>query len=126
MFENAIKEDLITALREMGKTVDSDLGILELKQKLLPCKAYLEDEEFVCDFLDTTMEEEKQECRLERKQELELARIEARRKTEDEARFKAKEETRLKVVEETRLKAGEQSRLKAEEEAKAVGGKAEE
>ncbi|GFS54745.1 hypothetical protein TNIN_484271 [Trichonephila inaurata madagascariensis] len=54
MFENATKEDLVTVLHEIGEAVDSDLGILELKQKLLSCKAYLEDEEFVCDFLETT------------------------------------------------------------------------
>ncbi|GFU92989.1 hypothetical protein TNCV_2081351 [Trichonephila clavipes] len=81
----------------MGETVDSELGILELKQKLLSRKAYLEDEEFVCDFLDTAIEDrmveeeykkkkeyrkEIEEHHLERKQELEFARIEARWKTE--------------------------------------------
>ncbi|GFW38775.1 hypothetical protein TNCV_3881421 [Trichonephila clavipes] len=57
MFENATKEDSVTVLHKMGETVDSDLGILELKQKLLQCKAYLEDEEFVCDVLATMIED---------------------------------------------------------------------
>ncbi|GFU48043.1 hypothetical protein TNCV_4968241 [Trichonephila clavipes] len=39
----------------MGETIDPVQGILELKQKLLSCKEYLEDEEFVCDFSDTTV-----------------------------------------------------------------------
>ncbi|GFT03612.1 hypothetical protein TNCV_3135791 [Trichonephila clavipes] len=39
----------------MGETGDSDLVILELK--LLLFKAYLEDEEFVYDFLDTMIED---------------------------------------------------------------------
>ncbi|GFY52724.1 hypothetical protein TNIN_147511 [Trichonephila inaurata madagascariensis] len=110
-------------LHKMGETIDSDLGILELKQKLLSCKVYLEDEEFVCDFLDTMIEDrmekeyrkkeeyrkEKEdyrkraeECRLERKQELESARIEARYKGEMETRLKAGEEA--KAVEERRKK----------------------
>ncbi|GFY64578.1 hypothetical protein TNIN_98521 [Trichonephila inaurata madagascariensis] len=149
MFENATKEDLVTVLNEMGETVDSDLGVMELKQKLLLCKAYLEDEEFVCDVLATMIEDRMEkgyrkraeERRLERKGELELARIEARRKTEnettiretrhkeeketrlrveEEARPKDEEETRFKAEEKTRLKAEEEARLKAEEEAKVV------
>ncbi|GFQ73865.1 hypothetical protein TNCT_422701 [Trichonephila clavata] len=97
MLENATKEDLVTVLAEMGETVDADLRIRELKQKLMLSKAYLENEEFVRDVLATTIvdrtekEEEKEkksikrsvegkkkaeERRLERIQELELARIE--------------------------------------------------
>ncbi|GFQ81773.1 hypothetical protein TNCT_632491 [Trichonephila clavata] len=89
----------------MGETVDADLGIMELKQKLMLSKAYLEDEEFVRDVLATTIEDkmEKEEDRkkeeefkkkaeerhLERIQELELARREA-------ARWKAEKEARIR------------------------------
>ncbi|GFW08722.1 hypothetical protein TNCV_20191 [Trichonephila clavipes] len=123
MFGNATKEDLVLVLCEMGETVDSDLGIMELKQKLMLSKAYLEDKEFICDVLAAMIkdrmekeeyrkrEEKVEECHLkERKQELELVRIEARRKKEKEtriteamqkkekeARFRAEEETRHKV-----------------------------
>ncbi|GFY60951.1 hypothetical protein TNIN_306171 [Trichonephila inaurata madagascariensis] len=138
-FENAAKEDLVTVLHEMGETFDSHLEILELKHKLLLCKAYLEDEGFVCDALATMIEDrmekekkieqyrkEVQEQRLERKQELELVRIEeARRKTENEtrireARHKEEMEVRLSTEEEARHKDEEEVRLKPEEEAKAV------
>ncbi|GFQ66396.1 splicing factor 3B subunit 2 [Trichonephila clavata] len=80
----------------MRETVDTDLGIMELKQKLM----------------------------LKRIQELELARIEAARwKAEKEARIreakhKEVKEARLKAEEEARLKAEEEARLKAEEEAR--------
>ncbi|GFR26212.1 hypothetical protein TNCT_41141 [Trichonephila clavata] len=57
MLENATKEDLVTVLVEMRETVDADLGIMELKQKLMLSKAYLEDEEFVRDVLATTIED---------------------------------------------------------------------
>ncbi|GFR20363.1 hypothetical protein TNCT_423691 [Trichonephila clavata] len=92
MFQNATKEDLVTVLIEMGGTVDADLGIMELKQKLMLSKAYLEDEEFVRYVLATMIEDrmeneeyikkedfrkKAEERRLERKEELELARIEA-------------------------------------------------
>ncbi|GFY68756.1 hypothetical protein TNIN_298251 [Trichonephila inaurata madagascariensis] len=116
----------------MGESVDSDLGILELKQKLFLCKAYLEVKEFVCNFLDTTIEDrmkkehrrkmEKyskeieefrkraEERRLERKQKLELARKEARRKTENETRIR-----------EARHREDMEARLMAEEEKKTQG-----
>ncbi|GFY51530.1 hypothetical protein TNIN_234021, partial [Trichonephila inaurata madagascariensis] len=35
MFENVAKEDLITGLNEMGGTVHYDLGIFDLKPKLM-------------------------------------------------------------------------------------------
>ncbi|GFV08253.1 hypothetical protein TNCV_326871 [Trichonephila clavipes] len=80
--------------------------IWEWKRKLLLCKAYLEDEGFICDALATMIEDrmekdigrenrkkieeyrKKVERRLERKQELELARIEARWETESETRIR--------------------------------------
>ncbi|GFR27139.1 hypothetical protein TNCT_297681 [Trichonephila clavata] len=103
MFENATKEDLVTILREMEETVETDLGIIELKQKLMLSRAYLEDEEF----------------------ELELARIElARWKAEKEARIrkarhKEVKEARLRVEEEARhIAEEEEARLRAEKEAK--------
>ncbi|GFQ66756.1 hypothetical protein TNCT_220551 [Trichonephila clavata] len=125
----------------MGETVDADLGIMELKQKLMLCKAYLEDEEFVRDVLATTIEDrmEKEEDRrkeeeykkkkeeykkkeefkkkaeerhLERIQELELARIEA-------ARWKAEKEARIRVA---RHKEVKEARLRAEREEEAGGG----
>ncbi|GFR03194.1 hypothetical protein TNCT_340831 [Trichonephila clavata] len=100
----------------MRETVDTDLGIMELKQKLMLCKAYLEDEEFVRDVLATTIEDrmdrkkeeefkkKAEERRLERIQELELARIEV-------ARWKAEKEARIR---EARHKEEEEARLKAE------------
>ncbi|GFW08956.1 hypothetical protein TNCV_3475061 [Trichonephila clavipes] len=119
MFENATKEDFVMVLHEMGETVDSDQGILELRQKLLLCKAYL-DEEFICDFLNTVIEDrmEKEEYRkreehcLQQKQELGLVRREARRKTENKTRIR---EARHKGME-ARLRAEEEARQKAEEE----------
>ncbi|GFY49641.1 hypothetical protein TNIN_386441 [Trichonephila inaurata madagascariensis] len=96
MFENVTKEDLLMVLLEMEETVDSDLGLLELRLKLLLCKAYLEDEEFICYFLATMiadrMEKEEdrkkaEECRLVQEQELELARKEA-----EECRLMPKQE----------------------------------
>ncbi|GFR24028.1 hypothetical protein TNCT_515251 [Trichonephila clavata] len=130
----------------MGETIDADLGVMELKQKLMLSKAYLEDGEFVRDVLAIMIEDrmEKKEDRkkekkaeehcLEQKQELELARIEAARwkaekearireaghKEVKEARLRAKKEARLKAEEEARFKAQEEARLKAQEEAKAV------
>ncbi|GFY39497.1 hypothetical protein TNIN_183941 [Trichonephila inaurata madagascariensis] len=41
----------------MEETVDSDLGILELKQKLILSKAYIEDEEFFRDVLAITIQD---------------------------------------------------------------------
>ncbi|GFQ99272.1 hypothetical protein TNCT_488581 [Trichonephila clavata] len=81
MFENATKEDLVTVLVEMGETVDGNLGIMELKQKLMLSKAYLEGEEFVRDVLATTIEDrmEKEE---DRKKEEEY-KEECRRKEEE-------------------------------------------
>ncbi|GFU33150.1 hypothetical protein TNCV_4156681 [Trichonephila clavipes] len=62
----------------MGEAVDPGMNVEDLKQKLMRCKAYLEDEEFVKDFLNTTVEERKEEeRRLEREHELEFARKEA-------------------------------------------------
>ncbi|GFQ69914.1 hypothetical protein TNCT_324011 [Trichonephila clavata] len=92
---------------------------MELKQKLMLSKAYLEDEEFVRDVLATMIEDrmkkeedrrkeeeykkKEEERRLERIQELELARIEAARwKAEKEARIR---EARHKEVKEARLRA---------------------
>ncbi|GFY53130.1 hypothetical protein TNIN_187271, partial [Trichonephila inaurata madagascariensis] len=144
MFENATKEDLVKVLCEMGETVGSDLQILELKQKLLSCNAYLEDEEFVCDFLDTTIEDrmkeeqgkkikeyrkkeeyrkEIEEHRLEREHELKLARKEAeerRLERKQELEF-ARIEARRKTENATRIreaghKEEKEARLMAEEE----------
>ncbi|GFQ98373.1 hypothetical protein TNCT_60451 [Trichonephila clavata] len=49
----------------MGETVDADFEIMELKQKLMLSKAYLEDKEFVRDVFTTTIEDrmEKEEDR---------------------------------------------------------------
>ncbi|GFQ86295.1 hypothetical protein TNCT_401031 [Trichonephila clavata] len=66
MFENATKADLVTVLAEMGETVDADLGIMELKQKLMLSKAYLEDEEFFRDVLANTIEDKMEKKRIER------------------------------------------------------------
>ncbi|GFY38944.1 hypothetical protein TNIN_248721 [Trichonephila inaurata madagascariensis] len=57
MFETTSKEDLETVLAEMGETAHPGMNVEDLKQKLMQSKAYLEDEEFVKDFLDTTIEE---------------------------------------------------------------------
>ncbi|GFS41963.1 putative splicing factor 3b subunit 2 [Trichonephila inaurata madagascariensis] len=112
-------------MHEMGET-GNDQGILKLRQKLLRCKAYLEDEEFVCDFLDTTIEDrmEKEELR---KREQERRKREEERRKRGEHRKKMEEyrkeiEELRKRAEERRLelRVEEESRLKTEEEAKAV------
>ncbi|GFY62254.1 hypothetical protein TNIN_78421 [Trichonephila inaurata madagascariensis] len=119
MSENTTKEDVITVLDGMGETVDSERGILELKQKLMLCKAYLEYEEFVRDVLGITIEDrmekgrkENSRTRLERQQELKLARIEeARRKAEKEARLRSEEKARHIVEKEGRLKAAKEAKI---------------
>ncbi|GFR19804.1 hypothetical protein TNCT_426621 [Trichonephila clavata] len=134
MFENATKEDLVTVLVGMGETIDADLGIMKLKQKLMLSKAYLEDEEFVRDVLATTiedrMEKEKIEaarCKAEKEARRREARhkavieakvLEARWRIEEEARLRAEEEDRPKAEEEARLKDQEEARFKAQEERK--------
>ncbi|GFY77869.1 hypothetical protein TNIN_73301 [Trichonephila inaurata madagascariensis] len=93
----------------MGETEDPGMNVGDLKQKLMQSNAYLDGEEFVKDFLDTTIEERMEgeerrkreeeqrekyreeieelrkraeERRLGREQELEFVKIEARQKTE--------------------------------------------
>ncbi|GFY41360.1 c3H1-type domain-containing protein [Trichonephila inaurata madagascariensis] len=147
----AEKEDLVVVLIEMEETVDSVMNVEDLKEKLMQSKAYLEDEEFVKDFLDTTIDErlEEEERRkrdeehstkmeeyrkreeeyrkkaeephLERKQELEFAIIEARRKKEIEFRIR---EARHKEEMEARHRA-EVARLMAGEETRLKSGKKE-
>ncbi|GFS46947.1 hypothetical protein TNIN_63471 [Trichonephila inaurata madagascariensis] len=65
------------------KPLTLDLGIQELKQKLLSCKAYLEDEEFDCNFLDTMIEDRRE-------------KEERREKTEE---YRKKEEEYRKEIE---------------------------
>ncbi|GFR08788.1 hypothetical protein TNCT_272611 [Trichonephila clavata] len=124
MFENATKEDLVTVLAEMGETVDADLGIMELKQKLMLNKAYLEDEEFVRHVLATTIEdrmEKEEDRRKEEKYKEERRRNEEeykeeRKKKEEEFKKKA-EERRLERILELELARIEAARWKAEKEA---------
>ncbi|GFQ69081.1 hypothetical protein TNCT_165071 [Trichonephila clavata] len=91
MFENATKEDLVAVLKEMGETVDSDLRIMELKQKLM-----LTEKE------DRAKEEARhiaeKEARLKAVKETKI--LEARCKAEEEAGHKAGKES--KAVEERR------------------------
>ncbi|GFY70109.1 hypothetical protein TNIN_455501 [Trichonephila inaurata madagascariensis] len=88
----------------MGETDDSDLVILEVKQKLFSCKAYLEDEEFVCDFLDTTIEDR-------------MVKEEYRKEEED---YRKEEEDYRKEIEGHRRKAGE-CRLEREHKRTRIG-----
>ncbi|GBN43814.1 hypothetical protein AVEN_203845-1 [Araneus ventricosus] len=99
MFKNVKKEDVVTVLTELGETVNIDMKMGDLKQKLLTSKEYLEDSQFVKDFLISTVknrkieeENRKQEekiqgeeirRRIEREHELELARIRATRNAEN-------------------------------------------
>ncbi|GFQ89147.1 hypothetical protein TNCT_597961 [Trichonephila clavata] len=87
MFRNVKKEVLVTVLGEIGETVDPGINLLDLKQKLMQSKAYLEDEKFVKDILATTVEDRKKEEKREeyRKKEEEY------RKKEEENRRKAEE-----------------------------------
>ncbi|GFV21049.1 hypothetical protein TNCV_198921 [Trichonephila clavipes] len=121
MFEEVTKEDFIMVLHEMSGNRDTDMGILELKQKLLSCKMYLED---ICDLLDTTREDRMEEKCSEREQKNAAWRekifgisqnIEARRKTENETRIR---EAKRKEETETRLKAEEQAILRSKVEAR--------
>ncbi|GFR23743.1 hypothetical protein TNCT_172311 [Trichonephila clavata] len=106
----------------MGETVDADLGIMELKQKLMLNKAYLEGEEFVRDVLATSIEdrnkEEKKEeehRKKEKKKAEEHRKKEEYRKKEEEFRKKA-EERRLERKQELELARIEAARWKAEKE----------
>ncbi|GBO43594.1 hypothetical protein AVEN_19104-1 [Araneus ventricosus] len=113
MFKNVKKEDVVTVLTELGETVNIDMKMGDLKQKLLTNKEYLEDAQFVQDFLISTVENRKIEeenykqieenrkqeeenskqeekirreetqRRVEREHELELARIRATRNDEN-------------------------------------------
>ncbi|GBM86505.1 hypothetical protein AVEN_199057-1 [Araneus ventricosus] len=95
MFKNVRKEGIVTVLTELGETVNIDMEMGDLKQKLLTSKVYLEDEQFVKAFLISTVENRKQEgkireeeirreeCRMEREHELELARTRATQNDED-------------------------------------------
>ncbi|GBM62724.1 hypothetical protein AVEN_76104-1 [Araneus ventricosus] len=97
MFKNVKKEDIVTALTELGETVNIDMQkqMGDLKQKLLTSKEYLEDAQFVNDFLisnveNRKIEEENRKIReeetrrsIEREHELELTRIRATRNDEN-------------------------------------------
>ncbi|GBN01885.1 hypothetical protein AVEN_188503-1, partial [Araneus ventricosus] len=109
MFKNVKKEDIVTVLTELDETVNIDMKMGDLKQKLLTNKEYLEDAQFVKDFLISTVENRKmeeenrkkveekrkheekmreeeirrEERRIEREHELELARIRATRNDEN-------------------------------------------
>ncbi|GBN26143.1 hypothetical protein AVEN_181004-1 [Araneus ventricosus] len=96
-FKNVRKEDIVMVLTELGDTVNIDMKLGDLKQKLLTSKEYLEDSQYVKDFLISTVEnrkkeeehrkqEEKIRCEerpLEREYELELARIRESRNDEN-------------------------------------------
>ncbi|GBN19665.1 hypothetical protein AVEN_48056-1 [Araneus ventricosus] len=102
MFKNVKKEDIVTVLTELGETVNIDMKMGDLKQKLLTNKEYLEDAQFVKDFLISTVENRKkeeenrkqqekmreeeiqrEERRIEREHEFELARIRTTRNDEN-------------------------------------------
>ncbi|GFR10545.1 hypothetical protein TNCT_88461 [Trichonephila clavata] len=136
MFENATKEDLVTVLVEMGEIVDADLGIMELKQKLMLIKAYLEDEKFVRGILATTIEDrmEKEVYRKkEEKKKEEHRKKEEYKKKEEEFKKKAEERhlERIQKLELARIEAARgkvdkakiiEAWCKAEEEAKLKAG----
>ncbi|GBM95356.1 hypothetical protein AVEN_274867-1 [Araneus ventricosus] len=61
MFKNLKKEDIVTVLTELGEMVNIDMKMGDLKQKLLTSKEYLEDAQFVKDFLISTLENRKTE-----------------------------------------------------------------
>ncbi|GFY75913.1 putative splicing factor 3b subunit 2 [Trichonephila inaurata madagascariensis] len=112
MFENATKEDLITVLHELGETVDSDLGILEIEAR--------QKTENEIRIREARHKEEK-EARLRAEEEAKpKAEDKTRLKAEEETRLKAEEESRLNAKVEVRLKAEVEVRLKAEEKTKAV------
>ncbi|GFR11506.1 hypothetical protein TNCT_119061 [Trichonephila clavata] len=110
MFEDATKEDLVMVLREMRETVAADLGIMELKQKLMLSKAYLEEEEFVRDVLATTIEDRMKKEEDKKKEE---EYKEEHRKEEEEYRKKA-EERHFERIQELELARIETARWKAE------------
>ncbi|GBM14415.1 hypothetical protein AVEN_246581-1 [Araneus ventricosus] len=102
MFKNVKKEDIVTVLTELGETVNIGMKMGDLKQKLLTNKEYLEDAQFVKDFLISTVENRKkeeenrkqqekmreeeiqrEERRIEREHEMELARIRTTRNDEN-------------------------------------------
>ncbi|GBM15720.1 hypothetical protein AVEN_262891-1 [Araneus ventricosus] len=78
MFENVKKEGIVMVFTELRETVNIDMKMGDLKQKLLTCKEYLEDAQFVKEFLISTVDNRKKEEE-NRKQEEKIREEEIRR-----------------------------------------------
>ncbi|GBN12433.1 hypothetical protein AVEN_101833-1 [Araneus ventricosus] len=61
MFKNVTKFDLLTVLQEIGETANESLKVADLRDILLKSKEYLKGEEFIADFLATTVAHQKEE-----------------------------------------------------------------
>ncbi|GBM62250.1 hypothetical protein AVEN_148875-1 [Araneus ventricosus] len=100
MFKNVKKEDVVTVLTELGETVNIDMKMGDLKQKLLTNKEYLGDAQFVKDFLISTVENRKIEEENRKKIKENRKQEEKNRKQEEKIR---REETRRCIEREHEL-----------------------
>lgn len=57
MFKNVTKANLLTVLQEIGEEADSGLRVVQLKGLLLKSKEFLNDKDFVIEFMATTVTE---------------------------------------------------------------------
>ncbi|GBN53328.1 hypothetical protein AVEN_100399-1 [Araneus ventricosus] len=81
MFKNVKKEDIVKVLTELGETVNINLKMGVMKQKLLTSKEYLEDAQFVKDFMISTVENRKKEEESHKQEEKILGRRNTNRRT---------------------------------------------
>ncbi|GBM81225.1 hypothetical protein AVEN_236435-1 [Araneus ventricosus] len=107
MFKNVKKEDVVTVLTELGETVNIDMKMGDLKQKLLTNKEYLEDAQFVKDFLISTVKNRKIEEENRKQIEENRKQIEENCKQEEENRKQEekirREETQRRIEREHEL-----------------------
>ncbi|GFS33300.1 hypothetical protein TNIN_221591 [Trichonephila inaurata madagascariensis] len=75
----------------MGEIVDLGMKLVDLKQKLMLSKTYLDDEEFVKDFLDTTIEERMEEEERRKREEEHRKKMEKYREEIEELRKRVEE-----------------------------------
>ncbi|GFY55605.1 hypothetical protein TNIN_473461 [Trichonephila inaurata madagascariensis] len=83
MFKGDEKEDIVVVLGELGETVDPNMNVEDLKQKLMQSKAYLEGKEF----LDTTIEERMEEEERRKRDEEHRMKMEKYRKREEYRKY---------------------------------------
>ncbi|GFQ94092.1 retrovirus-related Pol polyprotein from transposon opus [Trichonephila clavata] len=95
------------------------MNLLELKEKLMQSKAYLDDEQFVKDILATTVENRKKEKEYKKKEE-EYRKKEKEYKNKEEE-YRKKEEENIRKAEERRLEREHELALARIQETRNIG-----